>query len=67
MTDYPRRKNNSLTGQRNSGDMTRMSIDVTLDEKQEYQLEAIAHDLTLRGYFFHCWRTSQKLERDNQA
>ena len=49
---------------RAKGDATRLSLDVTLAEKKTYAAEAQGHGLSLRGYFFHCWRTSQKMERD---
>jgi len=53
---------NSALGQRNRGATTRMSIDLTADEQKEFLLEAVEHNMTLRGYFYHCWRNSQKAE-----
>jgi hypothetical protein len=53
---------NSATGQRNRGALTRMSIDTTTEEKREFLIEAVEHNMTLRGYFYHCWRNSQKYE-----
>jgi hypothetical protein len=53
---------NSLTGQRNRGQTTRMSIDLTHEEQKEFLMEAVDHNMTLRGYFYHCWRNSQKAE-----
>lgn len=53
---------NSLTGQRNRGATTRMSIDLTKEEQKEFLMEAVDHNMTLRGYFYHCWRNSQKAE-----
>ena len=53
---------NSLTGQRNRGTTTRMSIDLTREEQKEFLMEAVDHNMTLRGYFYHCWRNSQKAE-----
>lgn len=54
---------NSVTGQRNRGALTRMSIDTTTEEKREFLIEAVEHNMTLRGYFYHCWRNSQKYEK----
>jgi hypothetical protein len=53
---------NSLSGQRNRGQTTRMSIDLTREEQKEFLMEAVDHNMTLRGYFYHCWRNSQKAE-----
>lgn len=53
---------NSATGQRNRGTMTRMSIDMTREQQKEFLIEAVEHNMTLRGYFYHCWRNSQKME-----
>lgn len=53
---------NSVTGQRNRGGTTRMSIDLTREEQKEFLIEAVEHNMTLRGYFYHCWRNSQKME-----
>jgi hypothetical protein len=53
---------NSMTGQRNRGTTTRMSIDLTREEQKEFLMEAVDHNMTLRGYFYHCWRNSQKAE-----
>lgn len=53
---------NSMTGQRNRGATTRMSIDLTKEEQKEFLMEAVDHNMTLRGYFYHCWRNSQKAE-----
>jgi len=54
---------NSATGQRNRGQTTRMSIDLTREEQKEFLMEAVDHNLTLRGYFYHCWRNSQQYEK----
>jgi hypothetical protein len=53
---------NSALGQRNRGQMTRMSIDLTKEEQKEFLMEAVEHNMTLRGYFYHCWRQSQHAE-----
>jgi hypothetical protein len=39
-----------------------MSIDMTKEQQKEFLIEAVEHNMTLRGYFYHCWRNSQKYE-----
>ena len=54
---------NSALGQRNRGTMTRMSIDMTKEQQKEFLIEAVEHNMTLRGYFYHVWRAYQKREQ----
>jgi len=60
--DNDGRTTNSALGQRNRGAMTRMSIDMTKEQQKEFLIEAVEHNMTLRGYFYHCWRNSQRFE-----
>lgn len=53
---------NSALGQRNRGQTTRMSIDLTRAEQKKFLMEAVDHNMTLRGYFYHCWRAYQKAQ-----
>jgi hypothetical protein len=47
---------NSKTGQRNRGQITRMSIDLTREEQKTFLMQAIDHNMTLRGFFYHIWK-----------